>query len=311
MKITVLYGGPSAEREISLISGRAVIDALKQAGHEVFASDVSPADLKALDRPCDVVFPALHGAFGESGELQEILESRRIPFVGSSSHASRLGMDKVETKLAWEYHGLTTAPWHVAMPQPAGSVRGPNRISAPCVVKPIHSGSSIDVFICRTEPKTREAIDQVMRKYGQALVEKFIAGVELTVPILEERALSPIKITTSREFFDYSAKYEPNGARHDFDLGLPGDVVEQVKQVALRAHQIIGCRDLSRVDLMYDTARNCPCLLEINTMPGFTPQSLLPEAAAHDGIDFVALCDRLVRRAATRGPTGEWTSSAA
>src|SRR4051812_46758300 len=119
MRITVLYGGPSAERDISLVSGKAVIEGLKKAGHDVFASDVSPSDLSGLDRPCDVVFPVLHGQFGESGELQEILEQRRIPFVGSGSHASRLAMDKVETKLVWEQAGLPTPAWSVATRQPS------------------------------------------------------------------------------------------------------------------------------------------------------------------------------------------------
>ena len=311
MKVTVLYGGPSAEREVSLISGRAVIDGLRSMGHDVFASDVSPADLSGLDHPCDVVFPVLHGEFGESGELQEILELRRIPFVGSGSHASRLGMDKVETKLAWERNDLPSPPWHVATPNPPGSVRGPGRIVAPCVVKPIASGSSIDVFICKTEPDVREAVARVMHKYGQALVEKYVKGVELTVGILEDRALAPIRITTTREFFDYSAKYVGNDAKHDFDLGLPDNVVRHVQQVALRANEVIGCRDLARVDLMLDTAQMKPYLLEINTMPGFTPKSLLPEAAAHEGITFVQLVDRLVKRAFDRGPVNEATTTAA
>src|SRR5438874_2750515 len=138
MKVTVLYGGPSAEREISLISGKAVIEGLESAGHEVFASDISPTDLSGLDHPCDVVFPVLHGAFGESGELQEILEQRGIPFVGSGSVASRLGMDKVATKRAWQRAGLPTPPHEVitrAAPAPT--------IPAPCVVKPIDNGSSL------------------------------------------------------------------------------------------------------------------------------------------------------------------------
>ncbi len=124
MKITVLYGGPSAEREVSLISGRAVIDGLKQAGHDVFGSDVSPTDLSGLDHPCDVVFPVLHGAFGESGELQEILENRNIPFVGSGSKASRLGMNKVATKEAWQKAGLPTPAWKVVTDVNARRFRG-------------------------------------------------------------------------------------------------------------------------------------------------------------------------------------------
>ncbi|MBC8106952.1 MAG: D-alanine--D-alanine ligase [Anaerolineae bacterium] len=310
MRITVLLGGPSAEREISLISGKAVADALRKAGHDVFESDISPTNRAGLDRPCDVVFPVLHGAFGESGELQEILESRRMPFVGSSSRASHLGMDKVETKLIWEQNSLPTPPWHVAMPGAPGSVRGPNRISAPCVVKAINSGSSIDVYICKEEPQARDAIAKVLHAHGQALVEKLIVGTELTVGIFEERPLSPIRITTTREFFDFDAKYKGNSAKHDFELNLPGDVVKNVQELARRAHEAIGCRDLSRVDLMLDQNHQ-PYLLEINTMPGFTSKSLLPEAAAHDGIGFVELVDRLVKRAKERGAGPDMEVSAA
>ncbi|MGD0390305.1 MAG: D-alanine--D-alanine ligase, partial [Tepidisphaeraceae bacterium] len=143
MKVTVLYGGPSAEREVSLVSGQAVIDALRSVGHEVFPSDISPSDLSGLDHPADVIFPVLHGAFGESGELQEILEQRGLPFVGSGSQASRIGIDKVRTKQVWERAGLPTPPYRVIrrgdpIPPSPGS----------CVVKAIDSGSSIDVYLC-------------------------------------------------------------------------------------------------------------------------------------------------------------------
>jgi D-alanine-D-alanine ligase len=219
-------------------------------------------------------------------------------------------MDKVETKLIWEQHGLPTPPWHVAIPGAPGSVRGPNRISAPCVVKAINGGSSIDVYICQTEPQARDAIAKVMHAHGQALVEKLIVGTELTVGILEETPLAPIKITTTREFFDFDAKYKGNSAKHEFDLALPADVVSHVQELARQAHVALGCRDLSRVDLMLDQ-HNQPYLLEINTMPGFTSKSLLPEAAAHAGISFVQLVDRLVKRASDRGPNAEATSTAA
>src|SRR3984893_3022864 len=140
MRVTVLYGGPSAEREVSLVSGRAVIDGLKSMGHEVFGSDVSPADLSGLERPADVIFPVLHGQFGESGELQEILEQRKLKFVGSGSAASRLGMDKVATKKAWEKAGLPTPPYKVV----TATDRETPLLNAACVVKAISSGSSID-----------------------------------------------------------------------------------------------------------------------------------------------------------------------
>ena len=299
MKVTVLYGGPSAEREVSLVSGRAVIEGLKSMGHEVFGSDVSPGDLSGLDHPADVVFPVLHGQFGESGELQEILEQRGLAFVGSGSAASRLGMDKVATKLAWEAAHLPTPPYKVVTTEDRTS----DLLKSPCVVKAISSGSSIDVYVCK-KPETclaegTKAVDELVAKHGRALVEKFINGVELTVGLLEEQPLAPIRIVPKREFFDYEAKYKASDTEHRFDLGLPGKVVGDVKDLARRANAVVGARDLARIDIMLDDQLN-PYLLEINTLPGFTSKSLLPEAAKHGGIEFGPLVDRLVRRALAR-----------
>jgi D-alanine-D-alanine ligase len=298
MNITVLFGGPSAEREVSLVSGRSVIEGLKSAGHEVFASDVSPSDLSALNRPADVIFPVLHGQFGESGELQEILEQRGLCFVGSGSAASRAGMNKDQSKKIWKKAGLPLAPHELIHNESeiAGAI---SRIGERCVVKPTDSGSSLDVFLCKSATNAEQAAQRVIQSHGSAMIEKFIPGQEFTVGIFEERALSPIRITTKREFFDYQAKYTGGGAEHHFELNLPADVVKLIQQTAEKAHQAIGCRDLSRIDIIVD-AQNQPWILEINTMPGFTPRSLLPEAAGHDGIPFPQLVDRLVRRAHAR-----------
>ena len=301
MKVTVLYGGPSSEREVSLVSGKAVIEGLQSAGHDVFASDVSPTDLKGLDHPADVIFPVLHGAFGESGELQEILEQRGLPFVGSGSNASRLGMDKVVTKRAWEKAGLPTPAYRVIR-------RGDkiDEILGSCVVKAIGGGSSIDVFVCKAPAdcmaaEAVSAIKQVLARHETALVEQFIDGPELTVGLLEEKPLAPIRIVAKREFFDYEAKYKASDTEHRFDTGLPADVVEKCRQLAEKANAVVGAVDLARIDIMLDGDHR-PYLLEINTLPGFTPKSLLPEAAAHSGVPFAALVDRLVRRAQQRGP---------
>ena len=300
MKITVLYGGPSAEREVSLVSGRAVIDGLRSMGHDVFSSDISPTNLSGLDQACDVVFPVLHGEFGESGELQEILESRNLPFVGSSSRASKLGMDKLATKKAWEAAGLPTPKYRIVT-----SADGDIDIPTSCVVKAISSGSSIDVFVCKAPAElpaqAHAAIRQVIARHGRALVEQFIDGPELTVGLLEEKPLAPIRIVPKREFFDYEAKYKSSDTEHRFDTGLPLEVVEKCRTLAQKANAVVGAMDLARIDIMLDADHN-PYLLEINTLPGFTPKSLLPEAAKHAGIDFGPLVDRLARRAKERGP---------
>ncbi len=293
MNITVLFGGPSAEREVSLVSGRAVTEGLRSIGHNVFPSDVSPDDLSGLDHPADVIFPVLHGQFGENGELQEILERRGLRFVGSGSAASRLGMDKVETKRAWERAGLPTPAYQVISRAEWAESKW---VTAPCVVKAIASGSSIDVHVCHSVEDASRAIDSVLAHHRRALIEQFIMGPELTVGLIEENPLAPIRIVPKRGFFDYEAKYKATDTEHRFDTGLPAVVVERCRELARHANEVVGARDLARVDMMLDEMHN-PYLLEINTMPGFTPRSLLPEAAAHCGIDFGRLVDRLVRRA--------------
>lgn len=299
MKVTVLFGGPSAEREVSLVSGRSVIDGLKAAGHDVFASDISPSDLSALLRPADVIFPVLHGQFGESGELQDILEQRGVPFVGSGAVASRAGMNKDQAKRIWKRNGLPTAN-HELIGSATDIADAVHRTGAPCVAKPVDSGSSIDVFICKTPAEAEMNAATVLSRHGAVMIESFVKGIELTCGILEDRPLSPIRITTSHEFFDYQAKYVGNDAQHHFNLNLPENTVESIKKIAVAAHLALGCRDLSRLDVIVDQNQN-PWILEINTMPGFTPKSLLPEMAAHEGISFKTLVDRLVCRAYARG----------
>jgi D-alanine-D-alanine ligase len=302
MRVTVLYGGPSAERDVSLVSGKAVARGLREAGHDVFEVDIRPEDLSPLDRACDVVFPVLHGAWGESGELQEILEQRGLPFVGSGSRASRLGMDKVLTKRAWEAAGLPTPPYQVCLSDGYDRAKGPDKIKAPCAVKAFDSGSSIDVFVCKAQPDANRACEAILSKHGKVLVERFIKGPELTVGLLEEKPLAPIRIVPKREFFDYEAKYKSNETEHRFDTGMTREVVERCRELARLANNVVGARDLARVDIMLDEADGfAPYLLEINTLPGFTSRSLLPEAAAHGGIPFAQLVDRLVRRAHARG----------
>ncbi len=305
MHITVLAGGPDPEREVSLTSGRAVAAGLIDAGHTVHLADATPDDLSALDLPCDVVFPAMHGAWGEGGPLQAELETRGLNFVGSDSVAAAVGMSKVATKLAWQAAGLPTPAFrHVTRP-------GLERVPGPCVVKAATGGSSIDVFLRPTiaegEADVREPVDYLLAKYGEALVEQLVPGHEMTVGILFDEPLPPIWIDsagTAAGWFDYKAKYSDGQAAsaHRFDLPpeLSPAAARDLQALCLEAHRTIGCRDLSRVDVMLD-ADGRPFLLEINTMPGFTGRSLLPDAARHAGIGFSALCDRLAHVAADRG----------
>lgn len=295
MRITVLRGGPSSEREISLIGGAAVAKGLREAGHDVFEADVSPEDLSALDRPTNVVFPVLHGEFGEDGTLQEILEARGIPYVGSDSRASRLAMDKLATKRAWIENGLPTPAFHAA--KKSDPTLGP--IDVPCVVKALRSGSSVGVHVCFERGEAERRVSETVAVDGEALVEQMIRGVEITVGVLFDNALPPIRIVYENGFFDFDQKYGTNGAKHSFDTTLCDNLVERIQRTVLEAHRAIGCRHLSRTDVMVDENDDF-YLLEINTLPGFTPRSLLPEAAAATGIDFVSLVDRLARTAAAR-----------
>jgi D-alanine-D-alanine ligase len=296
MKVLVLCGGPSSERNVSLVSGNAVATGLRNVGHDVHVADISPEDMSPLDQPIDVVFPVMHGRFGESGELQEALESRGIPYVGSDSSASRLGINKVRCKIAWRNAGLTTPDWRVASAEEGVF---PIPFTPPCVVKPTDNGSSIDVVMCRNKDEVKNAAEGLVRKYGTALIETFVKGVELTYGFVEDHQLPPIQIIPKREFYDFQAKYEDRATEYKFDLDLDRTVVNRAAEAAQRAYEIVGCRDLGRVDLIVDREGNA-CLLEINTLPGFTPTSLLPRAAQRAGMEFNTLVDVLIKTAHSR-----------
>ncbi|MCC6579830.1 MAG: D-alanine--D-alanine ligase [Phycisphaeraceae bacterium] len=303
LKVMVLAGGPDRERPVSLVGGEQVAAALKQAGHEVMLRDIGPDDLSALDAFVqwggDVLFPVMHGSWGEGGPLQQLLDARKLPYVGSGAPASSLCMDKHRTKLALEQHGLPTPPYELL------SLGQKRSLKAPVVLKATHEGSSIDLFICRQESEAEHAMAQLHERHARVLVERFVTGKELTVGILGTPgrgragtiALPPICIVPATEYYDYQAKYTREDTRYLFDageMGLTPAVLELAKSASLQAHQACGCRHLSRVDLIVD-ASGKPWILEINTLPGFTTHSLVPKAAARMGIDMVTLVDRLAR----------------
>jgi len=302
LRITVLRGGPSAEREISLASGEAVADALRRRGHDVFVSDVGPDNLAALEQPADVVFPALHGTFGEDGVLQEILERRGIRFVGSGSRACALAMDKVAAKQRVAELGIDTPAFEVVTNE--SLARGAPRLAPPVVVKPVAEGSSVLTTIVHEADALLSAVRAVVERYGRALLERFIAGDEITVGIVGDRALPPICVRPRREFYDYQAKYQDDRTEYLFEAGHPQSLLARAQRLSRQVFAGLGCRHLARVDWMAEShgqdARATQRLwfLEINTIPGFTSHSLVPKAAARVGLPFDELVEQLVRMAA-------------
>ncbi|MHC4798931.1 MAG: D-alanine--D-alanine ligase family protein, partial [Planctomycetota bacterium] len=291
LTITVLAGGPSAERDVSLKSGRAVAAALGSLGHDVHLADISPDNLKALDEPVDMVFIALHGTFGEDGELQQILDSRGIAYCGSGSAASALAMDKVAAKSCFIENGIPTPRFDVVTSDRMDKVL--NNWSCPAVVKPISEGSSVDCRIVRDEATLPTALQWMVKHYHRCLIERYIEGPELTVGILGDWTLPPIQIRTRRECYNYEAKYLDDDTEYLFDIDLPGELLERIEYLSLKAHKSLGCRDFSRVDWLVDADTNEPYVLELNTIPGFTDHSLLPKAARKSGLSFAQLCQRI------------------
>jgi len=299
LSIMVLMGGPSAERSVSLASGEAVAAALESRGHHVSRADVSPEDLSAVERAdVDLVFVALHGSFGEDGQLQHILEQRGLRYTGSDSKASRLGMDKIEAKRRFARAGVPTPPFVVADESGRGHVA--MDFPFPVVVKPADQGSSVDCSIVRQASELDAAVTHVVDRYGRCLVERYIRGPELTVGILAGRALPICQIRSATAFYDYQAKYGDDRTEYLFDIDLPGELLQQVQRLSVTAFEALGCRDMSRVDWMVDAATGQPYCLEVNTIPGFTSHSLLPKAAARAGISFGDLCEQIVGLAMQR-----------
>ncbi|MEM9416463.1 MAG: hypothetical protein AAGA29_13455 [Planctomycetota bacterium] len=350
LNILVLRGGPDRERPVSLQSGGQVAQALREAGHTVTESDIGPDDLSAIESAkangVDVVFPVLHGPWGEGGPLQAVLEASGLPFVGCKQDAAARCMDKWQAKQVARELGIPTAQAELLT-----SASQTRTVKAPVVVKALDEGSSFGMAICHTEAEADAAVAELLGTYEQVMAERFIAGDELTVGVIETdtrgadipvchpaqpepeppatpsglrpvtgrnacppdgktdrntcptegaMALPVIKIVPAVAFYDYEAKYTRDDTVYLFDAEPP-EVLTGVQELALRAFRGLGCRHLARIDFILDSDKR-PWLLEANTMPGFTSHSLVPKAAAHAGIPFPALCDRLVRLAYDDGP---------
>ncbi|WP_323010419.1 D-alanine--D-alanine ligase [Paracoccus sp. (in: a-proteobacteria)] len=290
-KVVVLMGGPSAEREVSLSSGHECAVALRQAGYEVVELDAG-RDLPArlAEHAPDVVFNALHGRWGEDGCVQGLLEWLGYPYTHSGVLASALAMDKTRAKDVLRLAGLPVLESVIA---DAAEVRARHVMAPPYVVKPNDEGSSVGVYIVHEAANGPPQLSEQMP--ARVMVETYAPGRELTVAVLGDRALGVTEIVTEG-WYDYDAKYTPGGSRHVIPADIPEEIAAACRKQAVRAHQALGCRGLSRSDFRWDDTRGLGGLiiLEVNTQPGMTPTSLAPEQAAHVGMDFPALCRWIV-----------------
>ena len=299
-RVAVLYGGISAEREVSLSSGREVIAALRRAGFAVQPIEVGPdlgAVIAALEPRPDAVFNALHGRYGEDGVVQGVLDWLGIPYTHSGVRASALAMDKQAAKAVFAAAGLPVAEGRVVG---VDELEAGDPLPLPYVVKPLDEGSSVGVEILRGGDNRRAAVARGWRFGRTAMVEEYVPGRELTVGVLGDRALTVTEIDAAAGFYDYDAKYAPGGSRHRVPAAVHPDAFEGAMQVALAAHRALGCRGATRADLRYDDTAGEPgrlVLLEVNTQPGMTRTSLVPEQAAHCGIAFPDLCAWMVEQA--------------
>ncbi len=293
--MTVLMGGWSAEREVSLVTGAAVSKALNEAGYSVTSIDVQ-RDMGALltrlyPRP-DAVFNALHGRYGEDGCVQGLMDILEIPYTHSGLLASALAMDKPVAKRLFAAAGIPVADEIIARWE---DVAAGDVMPRPYVVKPINEGSSVGVHIVR-EGDNKPLFSNTGWPYGgRVMVEKFIPGKELTVTVMGGRALAVTEINSEHSFYDYQAKYEAGGSAHLIPAQIDQDVYEESMRLSVLAHEALGCRGVSRADLRFDG--DTLYMLEVNTQPGMTPTSLVPEQAAHVGISFQDLVSWMVENA--------------
>ena len=298
-RVAVLLGGRSAERDVSLSSGKGCAAALRSEGFDVV--EVDPGENLAqqlLDAKPDVVFNALHGRFGEDGTVQGLLELYRIPYTHSGVLASALAMHKQRTKDVYRAAGLPIVNSLVVDRREAAAR---HLMEPPYVVKPVNEGSSVGVFIIRKgDNRPPEALGSDTWSLSDAMmVEEFVPGRELTVAVMGDKGLGVTEITTNLEFYDYEAKYATGGSIHVLPAKIPDSVTKDALDLAVRAHAALGCRGVSRTDFRYDDTKGKHrlILLETNTQPGMTPTSLVPEQAAFNGMSYAKLCRWIVEDA--------------
>jgi D-alanine-D-alanine ligase len=299
-RIAVLMGGPGSERKVSQASGAGVANALRSLGAEVTEVDVQGADF-VLPQDVEIAFNVIHGTFGEDGQLQREMERRGVPYTGEGVTGSELAIDKIATKQRLQEHGVPTAPFEI--------LKNGSRptLQLPYVIKAPREGSSVGVYIVREADKVEESLQEAAQFGSELLVEQFVAGRELTVGVVGDQALPIIEIVAKKDFYNFENKYpflNPNaaGADHFCPAPLSPEVTARVQQLALEAHKALGLTTYSRVDFLLGESGEL-FVLEINTIPGMTPSSLLPEAAAAAGISYPELCARIIELSLARRST--------
>jgi D-alanine-D-alanine ligase len=291
-QIAVLMGGPGSERDVSFATGKGVAKALRSLGAEVTEVDVKGPDFK-LPPGTELAFLTIHGTFGEDGQLQKILEQRGIAYTGDGVAPSELAFDKIRSKQAFQQHDITTPYWQIVTEGQRPT------IPIPFVIKAPREGSTVGVFIIKNEREVDAAMTDASKYATDLLVEKFISGRELTIGILGDQALPILEIIPKGGFYDFTNKYpflNPSaggGAEHVCPAKIPEEQTRAIQDLALRAHRALGLQVYSRVDIMLPNEGE-PTVLEINTIPGMTEASLLPEAAAAAGIGYPELCARII-----------------
>ncbi|SDK84828.1 D-alanine--D-alanine ligase [Modicisalibacter muralis] len=292
-RVVVLYGGDSAEREVSLVSGAAILAALKRSGVDARGYDLAAGGLTGLEALApDRVFIALHGRGGEDGTLQGALELLKIPYTGSGVLASALGMDKQRCKQLWQA---------LALPTPASIMLGPDsdwsavteQLGLPLVVKPVHEGSTLGISIVADRESLESAYREAARFDAAVMAERFIKGDEYTVSLLGDEVLPAIRVEVPSGFYDYEAKYHSNTTLYHLPCGLAAEQEAELGALCRHAFTAVGGRGWGRVDVMRDATGQF-WLLEVNTVPGMTDHSLVPQSAAHAGLDFDALVLRIL-----------------
>lgn len=297
-RVGVIMGGPSAEREVALASGRRVADALSERGHSVAAIDWTGADQNLWSdlrrERVEIAFVALHGTLGEDGCIQGLLECAGIPYTGSGVLASALAMDKVASRRVFDEASIETPRWTV--------YQGPadvQRIGLPLVVKPSREGSSVGISIVRDEAYIEPALHLARRLHGVVLLEEFVAGREIEVAVLDGEVLGDVEVRPATEFYDYAAKYQRTDTQYLVPAPLSAAERQLCHDLARRAHAALGCAGVTRTDLLLSPTGRAVCL-EVDTLPGLTDRSLVPKIAQHAGIDFALLCERILATAALK-----------